>query len=164
MKELKATGKFEAHQAAPISEDVEEVLWQKSVLGDSCPQTLVDSLVFYLGLYFTLHSATEHRQLRHNSSQLQLHKNPGTVPYLQYIEDVSESNHGGIKDRKKVSKSIVQHANTNDPRKCIVRLYKLYREKCPKDRPDDAFYLKPLQKPIAGTRTAQLVITFSLVL
>ena len=164
MKELKATGKFEVRQAAPTSEDVEEVLWQKSVLGDSCPQTLVGSLVFYLGLHFTLHSGTEHRKLRHNSSQLQLHENPGTVPYLQYIEDVSESNHGGIKDRKKVPKSIVQHANTNDPQKCIVRIYKLYREKCPKDRSDDAFYLKPLQKPIAGTRIAQLVITFLLVL
>ena len=147
MKELKATGKFEVRQAAPISEDVEEVLWQKGVLGDSCPQTLVDSLVFYLGLYFALRSGTEHRRLRHSPSQLQLHENPGTVPYLQYIEDVSKTNHGGIKDRKKVPKSVVQYANTNDPRKCIVRMYKLYCEKCPKDRPDDAFYLKPLQKP-----------------
>ena len=141
---------------APISEEVEEVLWQKGVLGNSSPQTLVDSLVFYLGLYFALamRSGTEHSRLCHNPSQLQLHENPGTVPYyLQYIEDMSKTNHSGIKGWKKVPKSVVQYANTNDPRRCIVLLYKLYCEKCSKDRLDDVFYL----------RVAQLVITFSLV-
>ena len=42
---------------------------------------------------------------------------------------------------------MIQYATTDDPRKCIVRLYKLYNQKCPLDRPDDAFYLKPLTKP-----------------
>ena len=51
IKELKSTGKFGVRQAAPISEDVEEVLWQKDVLGESCPQTLVESSVLS-GLMF----------------------------------------------------------------------------------------------------------------
>ena len=105
--------------------------------------------MFYLGLCFTLRSETEHRRFCHSPSQLQLHENPGIVPYF---EDVSKTNHGGIKDWKKVPKSIVQHANTNDPQKCIVRTYKLYYEKCPKDRLDDAIHLKPLQKPTEDCR------------
>ena len=46
---------------------------------------------------------------------------------------------------------VVQYANMENPTKCIVRLYKLYNAKCPHDRPDDAFYLKPLSKPTGDT-------------
>ena len=46
---------------------------------------------------------------------------------------------------------VIQYANQENPRKCIVRLYKLYNTKCPCDRPDDAFYLKPLSKPTGET-------------
>ena len=34
-----------------------------------------------------------------------------------------------------------------NPKRCLVRLYKLYNSLCPTDRPDKAFYLKPLVKP-----------------
>ena len=46
---------------------------------------------------------------------------------------------------------MIQYANLENPRKCIVRIYKLYNAKCPCDRPDDAFYLKPLSKPTGET-------------
>jgi len=65
MKELKATGNFEVKQAEPITHDVEDLMWQKGLLGDSNPQTLLDTLIFYLGLYFALRSGQEHRQLEH---------------------------------------------------------------------------------------------------
>ena len=42
---------------------------------------------------------------------------------------------------------MIQYANTDDPRKCIVRLYKIYNSKCPRNRPDAAFYLHPHEKP-----------------
>ena len=34
----------------------------------------------------------------------------------------------------------------DDPQRCLIRLYKLYMSKCPQNRPDNAFYLKPLTK------------------
>jgi len=40
MKELKATGNFEAKQAEPITHDVEDLMWQKGLLGDSNPKKI----------------------------------------------------------------------------------------------------------------------------
>jgi len=33
------------------------------------------------------------------------------------------------------------------PERCPVRLHELYNALCPSNRPDDAFYLRPLDKP-----------------
>ena len=53
MKDLKASGNFAVHQAETITEEVEDLLWSKGLLGDSTPQSLFDTvtLVFYLDLY-----------------------------------------------------------------------------------------------------------------
>ena len=61
MKDLKASGNFAIRQAEPITEEVEDLLWSKGLLGDSTPQALFDTRVFYLGLYFSLRSGLEHR-------------------------------------------------------------------------------------------------------
>ena len=54
---------------------------------------------------------------------------------------------GGLLHRKKAPKEVVHHANLANPQRCLIRLYKLYNEHCPANRPDNAFYLKPLDKP-----------------
>ena len=38
MKNLKATGQFTVQQAETITEEIEDLLWNKGLLGDSTPQ------------------------------------------------------------------------------------------------------------------------------
>ena len=64
-------------KAEPITSEEDEVLWQKSVLGSSSLQSLVDTMLYMSGLYFVLRSGGEHRQLHFHQSQIQLVKQPG---------------------------------------------------------------------------------------
>ena len=52
-----------------------------------------------------------------------------------------------LQAKRKKPKEVYQYANEQDPRRCFVRLYKLYNSKCPEDRPPNALYLTPLPKP-----------------
>ena len=147
MKELQSSGNYQARKAEPISQEPENLLWEKGLLGDESSQVLLDTLVYYIGLYFALRSGQEHRRLRHHPSQMQLVEKPGASGCLVYEEHVSKTNQGGLQHRKCIPKSVVHYANTDNPERCLIRLYKLYQSKCPQDRLDRAFYLKPLPKP-----------------
>ena len=134
-------------QAEPLTEAEENLLWSSGVLGDHSPQALVDTIFFMNGIYFALRSGQEHRKLRFDPPQIELVEHAGEWAYLQYREDISKNNPGGIKGRKLKPKVVVHHENTEDPSRCFVRLFKLYRSKCPSTQPKDAFYLQPLKKP-----------------
>ena len=146
MKRLRSTGRYRRKTARVIRSEEEDLLWEKGLLGEHNPKVLLDTLVYYIGLYFAIRGG-EHRKLRHNPSQIQLVEPVGGTPYLVFKEDVSKSNQGGLLHRKKVPKQVVHHLNAEAPERCLVRLYKLYNSKCPRNRPNNAFYLKPLEKP-----------------
>ena len=46
MKELKSTGKYQVKKAQVITEEQENCLWEKGLLGDRNPQQLLDTLIF----------------------------------------------------------------------------------------------------------------------
>ena len=100
MKRLKAAGiGANKKKAEPITVEEEEILWQKGLLGDSNPQTLVDTMLFMNGIYFALRGGKEHRDLRHEPSQILLVEKPGERSYLKYAEDISKNHPGGLKGR-----------------------------------------------------------------
>ena len=103
-------------------------------------------MFYHNGVNFALRSGKKHRQLRHEDCQIEVVEKIGERAYLQYIEDVSKNNQGGLKGRKKRSKEVLQHSNENVSRR-PVRLFKLYNSLCPKDRPPNAFYLQALRNP-----------------
>lgn len=148
MKRLQSAGVGSIKkQAEPLTMEDEEILWKRKLLGDHSPEALLNTMVYMNGLYFALRSGSEHRQLRHNPCQIQVIENPGERPYLRYTEDTSKNHPGGLKGRKQRQKVVVHHSNVDNPTRCFVRLFKLYKQLCPVDRPSHAFYLAPLKKP-----------------
>ncbi len=151
MKRLQSQGiGSKKRQAEVLTEDEEELLWKKGLLGDATPQSLLDTIVFYNGLYFALRSGKEHRQLRRTPCQIELVERPGERPYLKYTEDVSKNHPGGLKGRKVAPKVVTHHANLDKQKRCFVRLFQRYRELCPEDAPPHAFYLQPSRTPTSS--------------
>ena len=71
MKRLQAKGLgSNKRHAEPITEQEEDKLWEMGLLGDHSPQVLLDTMIFYNGLYFALRSGREHRQLRLRPCQI----------------------------------------------------------------------------------------------
>ena len=66
----------------------ENILWEKDLLGGHNLQALLNTLTFYIGLFFAICEG-EHHMLRHNPSQIQLVESPGSVLYWGYTESVS---------------------------------------------------------------------------
>ena len=148
MKRLQALGIGTAQRKTKsITFEDEEILWRKKILGDSTPQSLLDTMLYINGLYFALRGGKEHRNLQHKPSQIHLIEKPGERSYLMYVEDVSKYHPGCLKGRKIKPKIVYHHANTKRPERCFIRLYKLYNSRCPADHPDHAYHLNTLQKP-----------------
>ena len=148
MKRLQRQGiGSKRRQAEALNEEEEEILWEKELLGDKSPQTLLDTIVFCNGLYFALRSGKEHRQLRMKSSQIELVEKTGERGYLKYTEDTSKTRQGGLKERNIKPKVVYHHENVANPDRCFVRLYKKYVKLCPRNLETDAFYLHPASKP-----------------
>ena len=57
-------------KAEVITEEMEEILWQKGLLGDHSPHVLLNTMVYLIGFYFALRSGEEHRRydINHRSS------------------------------------------------------------------------------------------------
>ena len=85
MKRLNATGEYlNKKQPQPITVKQESHLRDLGLLGNYNPQTLLNTIVFQVGLFFALRSGNEHRRLRHFPSQIQLYEPPGDSAYLVY--------------------------------------------------------------------------------
>ena len=106
MKRLQRAGcGSKTRKAEPLTEEEEETMWQKGLLGKHTPQALVDTILVMNGIYFALRSGKEHRQLRADPCQITVHERPSTHPYLEYVEDISKNRSGGLKGRKPSQKS-----------------------------------------------------------
>ena len=121
LKRLNAIGNYIEKKKA--SNEMEDNLWVKGLLGDDSPQVLSDTLVFMIGFCFALRSGEEHRRLHHKPSQIQLVEIPGSTPYLRYKEDISKTNQASLSHRKVVTKEVIHYSNTNNPKRFLIRLY-----------------------------------------
>ena len=54
MKQLKATWNYQHKKAEIVKSQHEDLLWEKGLLGDHNPKVLLDTMVYYIGLFFLL--------------------------------------------------------------------------------------------------------------
>ena len=67
---------------------------------------------------------------------------------MQYIEDISKTNNGGLAHLRIKRKVVRAYKNLQNPERCPVEFYKKYLSHVPKDTSDNAFYSVPaLPKP-----------------
>ena len=130
MKALAKTGLGSTKkQAKVISEEQEEEMWKKGVLGTNTPQKLINTLLYHFGLNFALRAGQEHRNLRvSDNPQITLKTADDGRKYIQYVEDVSKSNSGGLNSRKLGPKVARAYENRQDPERCVVRMFEKYME------------------------------------
>ena len=101
MKRLQSKGVGScSKQAEILTEEEEELLWERGLLGDSTPQSLLNTMIYCNGLYFALRSGKEHRQLRSEPCQISLVEQTGQRSYLKYVEDVSKIHQVELKGRE----------------------------------------------------------------
>ena len=131
-------------QAQEISVDEEEKLWDTGVLGSSTPRQLMRTMFYLNGVHFALRGGQEHRQLRAGPrSQFSIGKDSSGAEYLQYVEDATKNNQGGLQHHRIKPKAVRAYRADNADR-CIVTLYGRYMSLCPSPRPNP-FYLKELK-------------------
>ena len=79
-------------------------------------------------------------------SQLKIVQRSNGDKFLQYTENTSKTNQGGLKHRKVTRKVVNAYPNTENPDRCPVAIYEKYVSHMP-SADHNAFYLRPLQKP-----------------
>ena len=148
MKEKAGKGIGSAvNQANFITEEQENYLWENGFLGSDNAELLCHTLVWVFGIQFALRAGQEHRNLRFQNSQLSLQLDESGREFLQYMEDISKTNNGGLSHLRIKRKVVRAYKNLTNVERCPVELYKKYLSHVPNQISDDAFYLRPLPKP-----------------
>jgi hypothetical protein len=83
-----------------ITEENEQILWEKGLLGDHTAKSLMNTMYFYNGKLFGLRSK-ERRDLRFSNFRVDSES-------ITYDESVSKTYHGGLNDLK-YSPRVVKH-------------------------------------------------------
>ena len=116
-------------QAEAFTAEQEDRFWKMKLLGDHNPKVLLRTLLYLNGKHFALRSGNEHRSLRYQNSQIKLHEKD-EVEYLEYTEDVSKTNQGGLQHLR-VKRKCARIYACSDKQRCHIRLYKLYMRMSP---------------------------------
>ncbi|XP_022095871.1 zinc finger MYM-type protein 2-like [Acanthaster planci] len=124
MKELAKAGFGICHKRAKeITVKEDDSLWQKSVFGSYNPTQLLNTLVYLIGLNFTLRGGQEHRNLRWKSAQLQIQCDNNGDKFLRYTEDAYKTSQGGLQHRHLQPKVVDAHKK-EDRERCVVTLFR----------------------------------------
>ncbi len=101
----------------PITVENEEELWSQGLLGSDSPKQLCETVMYLVGLSFTLRGGKEQRLLRcpPYDRQITVQSRVDGTKFLEYREDLqSKSNQGGLATRKWQPK-VIKALGNSDP-------------------------------------------------
>lgn len=108
MKELSKLGLgINKKQVLIITEEQENILWERNILDSANAQQLLDTMVYMVGLNFALRAGQKHRNLRigeHSQLLLKTSRVNGRR-YLQYREEIFQMCNWRIEKSKNGSKN-----------------------------------------------------------
>ena len=137
-----------ARKAQVLSITDKDILWNIGLLGTDNPEVLLQTVMFTLGLSYSLQAGKEHYVLRSIPFDLQftfLYDSRGRL-YFKFCKDVGlKTNKGGIKHRK-LDPKVVDVYQINNAKCCPVRILQLCMSLLPKNRKCKALYLQPHKK------------------
>ena len=128
-------------QASAITEEMEEDLWRRGILGDDNPTKLFWTAYFLVGKHFALRSRQEHRDLRAGpNAQIRI-LGMGADEKIAYQEGVSKNQQGGLNHARFEPKTgeILPTGGQNCPVK-LLKKFIGYRPQKAKD-----FFCQPLK-------------------
>ena len=121
-----------------VSKIQEEYLWDREVLGDTSPEVLLRTIFFCCGKFFGLRGGREHRDLEFGKHIKLSQTERGET--LVYSNSYSKNFTGGLKQSSLKPKTVKIFPCIENPKRCFVRLYKLYVSKRPSNCKSTAFY------------------------
>jgi len=142
--ELREQGKGKRkNKADPLTEEEEELLWKKGVLGDTNPVSLNHTVFYTLSQHFGTRGRQEHHQIK--AEELKFVKNAltGETEYVERVEGLTKTRQGGL---VKKERRVPQQAYATGGNRCPVRLLeKLFSKRPEKMKAFGPLYLTPLR-------------------
>ena len=124
-----------------ITQETEDMLWDRNVLDTTDPDKLQKAVFFYIGKVCCLRGGEEQRQLK--LSQFVRCSNPDRYVYTEHG---SKNRNGGFYQLHVDNKTVQILRNSEAGKRCLFSLLELYMEKLPPEaKKNDIFYCRPLQ-------------------
>ena len=149
MKERTAQGLGVCHSSSVITLGQEDVMFQKGILGDDCPLTLLKTVIYMLGLHLALQDGVEHTRLHRPGfdCQIAVEKDEKGRMRLCYCEDpVHKTNQGGLNSKR--NDKVVYVYEASNPARCPIRIFRKYVSLLPGPKSCKKLYMRPKVKPM----------------
>ena len=123
LKELQALQRPIKKKGHPVSVSNERQMWNSGILGTSCPNSVINTLLYLTRKLFGLQGGKEQRELTHD--RFELVEKPDGMVVVKYTEKISKTNQGGLKRRKQEVKQM-KHVENPLHKESFSFIYSFY--------------------------------------
>lgn len=143
--ELREQGKGKRkNKADAVTDEEEELMWKKGILGDKSPTSLNYTVFYTLSQQFGTRGRQEHHQIMIEDLKFVKNAITGQTEYVEWVEGLTKTRQGGLTKR---DRRVPQRAYATQESRCPVRfLEKLVAKRPEKMKNSGALYLTPRKK------------------